>query len=54
MAGSAEVFLAAYADPSVEPLEIIRFISLALFGNLIGGSFFVGILNYGHIRKTQS
>ncbi|MDA0808062.1 MAG: formate/nitrite transporter family protein [Planctomycetota bacterium] len=54
IAGSAEVFLAAYADPSVEPLEVIRFISLALFGNLIGGSFFVGILNYGHIRKTQS
>ena len=54
IAGSAEIFLAAYADPTVEILDIARFISIALAGNLIGGSLFVGILNYGHIRKTQS
>lgn len=54
IAGSAEIFLAAYADPTVEILDIARFISVALIGNLIGGSLFVGILNYGHIRKTQS
>lgn len=52
--GSAEIFLAAYADPTVEILDIARFISVALTGNLIGGSLFVGILNYGHIRKTQN
>ncbi len=54
IAGSAEVFLAAYADPTIEPLEVARFIAVALAGNLIGGSLFVGILNYAHIRQTQS
>ncbi|NQV27891.1 MAG: formate/nitrite transporter family protein [Rhodopirellula sp.] len=54
IAGSAEVFLAAYADPAVEILDIASFISVALAGNLIGGSLFVAILNYGHIRKTQN
>ncbi len=28
-------------------------IATALLGNLIGGSIFVGVLNYAHIRKTQ-
>lgn len=54
IAGSAEIFLAAYADPTIQPIQIIRFIAVALAGNLIGGSLFVGILNYAHIRHTQS
>ena len=27
---------------------------LAVLGNLIGGSLFVAVLNYGHIRKSQT
>lgn len=54
IAGSAEIFLAAYADPTIPPVQIVRFIAVALTGNLIGGSLFVGILNYAHIRHTQS
>ena len=54
IAGSAEVFLAAYADSTIEPFDVVRFIVVALLGNLIGGSLFVGILNYAHIRHTQN
>ncbi len=38
---------------SVAALILSSSISLAMLGNLIGGSFFVAFLNYGHIRKTQ-
>jgi formate/nitrite transporter FocA (FNT family) len=33
--------------------QVLRFLVLAIFGNLVGGSIFVALLNYGHIRKTQ-
>lgn len=32
---------------------VARFLSLALLGNVIGGSFFVAALNYAHIRKSR-
>ena len=34
-------------------VESLRYIGLALLGNLIGGSVFVATLNYAHIRETQ-
>ncbi len=53
IAGSAEVFTAAMlGDINIE--NILKFLGAAIFGNLIGGSFFVAILNYGHIKKTRS
>ncbi|RLA64524.1 MAG: formate/nitrite transporter family protein [Epsilonproteobacteria bacterium] len=53
IAGSAEVFTAALlSDINIE--HIFKFLGAAIFGNLIGGSFFVAILNYGHIKKTRS
>ena len=33
--------------------ESIRFIAWALVGNLVGGSCFVAVLNYGHIRRSR-
>ncbi len=33
--------------------QILWFISLMIFGNLVGGTIFVALLNYAHIRKTQ-
>ena len=33
--------------------QLIPSIVIALIGNMIGGSLFVAILNYAHIRKTQ-
>lgn len=53
IAGSAEVFAGVLHSPSPDLLGAFKFISSAVLGNLIGGSFFVAILNYGHIKKTQ-
>jgi glycerol uptake facilitator-like aquaporin len=33
--------------------QVLRFVVITVVGNLIGGSIFVALLNYGHIRKTQ-
>lgn len=53
IAGSVEMFTALFLSDQFSLLQGIRFIGLAMLGNLIGGSFFVATLNYGHIRKTQ-
>lgn len=53
IAGSVEMFTALFISDQFSLLQGIRFIGLAMLGNLIGGSFFVATLNYGHIRKTQ-
>lgn len=53
IAGSVEMFTALFISDQFTALHGFRFISLALLGNLIGGSVFVALLNYGHIRKTQ-
>tara|TARA_Y100000296_G_scaffold80979_1_gene107251 strand:+ start:10 stop:912 length:903 start_codon:yes stop_codon:yes gene_type:complete len=53
IAGSAEIFggLLLSEDPHYKSAFITLFASI--LGNLVGGSVFVGILNYAHIRKTQ-
>ena len=33
--------------------QVFWLINLAVFGNLVGGSIFVALLNYAHIRETQ-
>jgi formate-nitrite transporter family protein len=53
IAGSVEMFTAYFISDEFSILQSLRFIGLAIIGNLIGGSLFVAILNYGHIRKTQ-
>ncbi|QTA80810.1 Formate/nitrite transporter [Desulfonema limicola] len=53
IAGSVEMFTALFISSQFSISQTARFISLAITGNLIGGSIFVAILNYGHIRKTQ-
>jgi formate/nitrite transporter FocA (FNT family) len=53
IAGSVEMFTALFISDDFSLLQGLRFISQAMLGNLIGGSVFVAILNYGHIRKTQ-
>ncbi len=54
IAGSAEMFSAVLLAPAFTPTVACRFIGLALAGNLVGGSFFVALLNYAHIRRTRS
>lgn len=54
IAGAVEMFAALFVTAGgFTVLEAGRFIGLALVGNLIGGSFFVAVLNYAHIRKTR-
>lgn len=53
IAGSAEMFTALSLSTDFTIGEVVRFIGLAVIGNLIGGSLFVAALNYGHIRQSQ-
>lgn len=52
IAGAVEIFV-AFGLAEVTVLDVARFLAIALAGNLIGGSFFVAILNWGHIRKSR-
>jgi len=54
IAGAVEMFAALLHGDEYSLVQAVRFISLAALGNLIGGSFFVAVLNYGHIRQSQS
>jgi formate/nitrite transporter FocA (FNT family) len=54
IAGSVEMFTALMLGDHFTIYEAARFIGVALAGNLVGGSVFVGLLNYGHIRETQT
>ncbi len=52
IAGSAEVFTGLIFSENPQIFESLRFLTFAVIGNLVGGSIFVAILNYGHIKKT--
>ena len=50
IAGAAEIFSGLYHTHSPEyNLSLITLLA-SIFGNLIGGSLFVGVLNYAHIK----
>lgn len=51
IAGSAELFTAMLMEPSITSLMVIKCLFFAVAGNLVGGSTFVAVLNYAHIRK---
>ncbi|WP_419190887.1 formate/nitrite transporter family protein [Saltatorellus ferox] len=53
IAGTSEILVAAFTGAPVTAGGAITTIATAVLGNLIGGSLFVGVLNYGHIRETQ-
>lgn len=53
IAGSAEVFSGLLHSAHPDYMSALSFLTAAILGNLVGGSFFVAILNYGHIRKAQ-
>lgn len=54
IAGSVEVFTALLMGAEFGVGDAARFLLLAVLGNLIGGSGFVALLNYSHVRKTQA
>jgi len=53
IAGAVEAFAALFISGGVTWPEAWRFIIIAALGNLIGGSLFVAVLNYAHIRKAE-
>ena len=53
IAGSAEIFGAMFFESDPQVLKSLFTVALMALGNLMGGGFFVAILNYGHIRKTR-
>jgi formate/nitrite transporter FocA (FNT family) len=53
IAGAVEIFSATLMSEAFSIVQVGRFIGLALLGNLIGGSLFVAVLNYAHIRETR-
>ena len=53
IAGSVEMFTAFMISNDFTVSQVVHFIAVAILGNLVGGSIFVALLNYGHIRKTQ-
>lgn len=54
IAGAVEMFAALLAGDAFTPAQAARFLALALVGNLLGGSIFVALLNYGHIRHSRA
>lgn len=54
IAGAVEMFSALLLGNHFTLYQTTRFIGLALAGNLVGGSVFVALLNYGHIRESQA
>lgn len=50
IAGSVELFVGFLMSPNITMVAIIPVIGVILLGNAIGGSVFVALLNYGHIR----
>jgi formate/nitrite transporter FocA (FNT family) len=53
IAGSCELFTYIFVGGKASAFETLRFLGVAILGNLIGGSVFVAGFNYTHIRKTQ-
>jgi formate/nitrite transporter FocA (FNT family) len=49
-----EAFVAFLVTDTMGALDVVRFIGTAAAGNLVGGSVFVALLNYGHIRPIKS
>lgn len=50
IAGSVELFIGFLMSPTIEISRIVPVIGVILLGNAVGGSVFVAMLNYGHIR----
>jgi formate/nitrite transporter FocA (FNT family) len=51
IAGSAELFVAMLQHDSITLAAVAHCLLFAVLGNAVGGSIFVAILNYAHIRK---
>lgn len=52
--GSAELFVANFFGFQQDWLSVLVALLVMLIGNLFGGSVFVALLNYAHIKKLDS
>jgi len=53
IAGSVEIFTAWGFSEEMSVGQVLRFLAVALAGNTVGGSVFVAVLNWAHIRKSR-
>ena len=53
IAGSIEVLTALFSSTVVGLKEFFHFLFWASIGNIIGGVFFVALLKYSHVRKSE-
>lgn len=53
IAGAVEMFTGLAVSDRFTYGAAASFLGVAIVGNLVGGSLFVALLNYAHIRKTQ-
>lgn len=53
IAGSIELFAAYFSSDNISFMQLPPVIATVLLGNMVGGSVFVAVLNYGHIRHSQ-
>ncbi|MBD3280266.1 formate/nitrite transporter family protein [Candidatus Dojkabacteria bacterium] len=51
--GSGEVLLALFSSGAVTVVDFLSFFVIAVVGNTIGGSLFVGVLKYSHAKKLE-
>ncbi|MDQ8179874.1 formate/nitrite transporter family protein [Pelagicoccus sp. SDUM812005] len=54
IAGSVEMFIARLTSPEFSTSSILHFIFFAIAGNTVGGTGFVALLNYAHVRRTRT
>ncbi|HET7323617.1 MAG TPA: formate/nitrite transporter family protein [Halococcus sp.] len=53
IAGTVEVLLGTFASPDITLFEYGRFLLIATVGNAIGGTFFIALLRYGHVVRSD-
>lgn len=53
IAGASEIFSGLFHTEVPDYWRSALFVIFAALGNLLGGTLFVGVLNYAHIKKTQ-
>lgn len=53
IAGASEIFSGLFHSKVPDYWGSAIFVTCAALGNLLGGTLFVGVLNYGHIKKMQ-
>ncbi len=53
IAGSVEIFIGLFVSDMFSLTLAVKTIAIMLVGNTVGGSIFVALLNYGHIRALH-